>query len=471
MFSQAFRRDQQPQQQQPQPLGISFHKQTQQTKSFSQNQYEKENISQFLGSTKRQNLNESFYQEQQVPQISEVYRILEQLQQMMVVKFNDFQNVINEQEKAIRPLIDQNTQLNNQLTNVLQQSEKILSQLTVNLEKSDQINKRNQKRKSNEGQENDLGAVQLLLKTLDDRLNNLSNEVEMIAETNNRFQVHVRIFITRDGQSKKVLIQKKKTLNLIIYIYIHYHKKDLYQLENVLQNYLYDDQEVNNNVGLHCVFATASPVLTTGVKRYYGKLTAQIKAELEKKKQKERLKRLQQEQEAQKQQFENQFNQSTVQIIDDKQVEEKYFEQQIGEIKLQKEQGGFQEELNQEDWEQEEEKLKQELNAFHSFADMKDSDFPAFLTIKKLVLLVDGSLAKPFFSRTQDKKILSSDTHAQWSTENTGVILQIHTEEMKIKRQNMMMKNMKLYLMKMNQMLMIWMNNNQKKNIKDNFIQ
>ncbi|CAD8065005.1 unnamed protein product [Paramecium primaurelia] len=192
--------------------------------------------------------------------------------------------------------------------------------------------------------------------------------------------------------------------------------------ENVLQNYNYDDQEVNNNIGLHCVFATASPVLTTEVKRYYGKLTAQIKAELEKKKQKDRLKRLQEQQEAQKQSIDNQFNQSTVQFVDAKQDEEKYFEQQIGGIQLQKEQEGFQEELNEEDWEQEEEKLKQELNAFHSFADMKDQDFPAFLTIKKLVLLIDGSLAKPFFSRTQDNKIISSDTHAQWSTEKTGVI-------------------------------------------------
>ncbi|CAD8087882.1 unnamed protein product [Paramecium sonneborni] len=210
MFSQAFRRGQQPQQQQPQPLGISFHNQlqAQQTKSFSQTQYEKENISQFLGSTKRQNLNESFYQEQQVPQISEVYRILEQLQQMMIVKFNDFQNVINEQEKAIKPLIDQNTQLNNQLTNVLQQSEKILSQLTANLEKSDQINKRNQKRKSNEGQESDFGAVQQLLKTLDDRLNNLSNEVEMIAETNNRFQVHVMEIVNIDKLEHRENMQR-----------------------------------------------------------------------------------------------------------------------------------------------------------------------------------------------------------------------------------------------------------------------
>ncbi|CAD8167125.1 unnamed protein product [Paramecium pentaurelia] len=194
--------------------------------------------------------------------------------------------------------------------------------------------------------------------------------------------------------------------------------------ENVLQNYKYDDEEVNNNVGLHCVFATASPVLTTEVKRYYGKLTAQIKAELEKKKQKDRLKRQQQEQEqeSQKQLIENQFNQSTVQILDAKQIEETYFEQQIGGIQLQKEQEGFQEDLNEEDWEEEEEKLKQELNAFHSFADMQDSDFPAFLTIKKLVLLIDGSLSNPFFSRTQDNKIVRSNSHAQWSNENTGTI-------------------------------------------------
>ncbi|CAD8074577.1 unnamed protein product [Paramecium primaurelia] len=210
MFSQAFRRGQQPLQQQQQPMNISFHNQlqAQQTKSFSQTQYEKENISQFLGSTKRQNLNESFYQEQQVPQISEVYRILEQLQQMMIVKFNDFQVVINDQEKAIRPLIEQNTQLNNQLNNVLQQSEKILSQLTTNLEKSEQINKRNQKKKSNDCQEGDLGAVQQLLKTLDDRLNNLSNEVELIAETNNRFQVHVMEIVNIDKLEHRENMQR-----------------------------------------------------------------------------------------------------------------------------------------------------------------------------------------------------------------------------------------------------------------------
>lgn len=37
-------------------------------------------------------------------------------------------------------------------------------------------------------------------------------------------------------------------------------------------------------MGLHCVFLTASPVLTNEIERYYKKLTDNIKLELEKKK-------------------------------------------------------------------------------------------------------------------------------------------------------------------------------------------
>jgi len=46
----------------------------------------------------------------------------------------------------------------------------------------------------------------------------------------------------------------------------------------------FDPDDVDSTLGLHCVFVTASPVLTNEVKRYYKKLTAQIKEELEKKK-------------------------------------------------------------------------------------------------------------------------------------------------------------------------------------------
>lgn len=62
------------------------------------------------------------------------------------------------------------------------------------------------------------------------------------------------------------------------------------------------------------------------------------------------------------------------------------------------------------------------MNAFNSFADMKESDFPAFFTIKKLILLIDGCLSKPFFSRTNDNKIVGSESNAQWSAEASNVI-------------------------------------------------
>jgi hypothetical protein len=38
--------------------------------------------------------------------------------------------------------------------------------------------------------------------------------------------------------------------------------------------------------------------------------------------------------------------------------------------------------------------------------EMKNEDFPAFLTIKRLVYMIDGSLSKPFFVRNAKKEII-----------------------------------------------------------------
>ena len=43
--------------------------------------------------------------------------------------------------------------------------------------------------------------------------------------------------------------------------------------EKLLLNTNYTEDDIDNNVGLRCVFATASPILTSEVKRYYNKLT------------------------------------------------------------------------------------------------------------------------------------------------------------------------------------------------------
>jgi hypothetical protein len=43
--------------------------------------------------------------------------------------------------------------------------------------------------------------------------------------------------------------------------------------------------DIDETFGLHSIFLTASPILTNEIERYYRKLTENIKAELEKKKQ------------------------------------------------------------------------------------------------------------------------------------------------------------------------------------------
>jgi hypothetical protein len=41
--------------------------------------------------------------------------------------------------------------------------------------------------------------------------------------------------------------------------------------------------DIDKTIGLHCIFLTASPILTNEIERYYKKLTDCIKVELERK--------------------------------------------------------------------------------------------------------------------------------------------------------------------------------------------
>lgn len=64
------------------------------------------------------------------------------------------------------------------------------------------------------------------------------------------------------------------------------------QNQNILRDTRFDADDVDNTIGLHAVFVTSSPVLTNEVKRYYKKLTDQIKDELKKKKEREKQKKV-----------------------------------------------------------------------------------------------------------------------------------------------------------------------------------
>ena len=43
--------------------------------------------------------------------------------------------------------------------------------------------------------------------------------------------------------------------------------------------------------------------------------------------------------------------------------------------------------------------IEKNLNMPQAMKDMSNANFPAFLTIKRLVYMIDASLRKPFFAR------------------------------------------------------------------------
>lgn len=47
-----------------------------------------------------------------------------------------------------------------------------------------------------------------------------------------------------------------------------------------MKNTRFNPRDIDKNVGIRCIFVTASPVLTNEIKRYYDRLTKQLKEEL-----------------------------------------------------------------------------------------------------------------------------------------------------------------------------------------------
>ena len=69
-------------------------------------------------------------------------------------------------------------------------------------------------------------------------------------------------------------------IELLFKIRLATEKKRYFELKQTN----FDEEDLENSVGLKCIFLTASPVLTNEIQRYYKKMTSNIKAELHKKK-------------------------------------------------------------------------------------------------------------------------------------------------------------------------------------------
>ena len=162
----------------------------------------------------------------------------------------------------------------------------------------------------------------------------------------------------------------------------------------------FNAEDVDNSCGIHTIFCTASPVLTNEVRRYYQRLNEKIKLELDKKAERRRLK-----QEAiLKKETEKEGN-----VLIEK--EELKVEEEVKEIKeictkVVREEGEEFIEIgeNQGDIETDlaildEEEIEKQIHLPHSMSEVQDNHFPLFLTIRRLILMIDGTIRRPFFAR------------------------------------------------------------------------
>ena len=54
---------------------------------------------------------------------------------------------------------------------------------------------------------------------------------------------------------------------------------------------------------------------------------------------------------------------------------------------------------------------------------LSSDDFPLFLTVKRLLYMLDASTDFPFFARDNKGEMIGMDTNVQWHNESGGVLM------------------------------------------------
>jgi hypothetical protein len=90
--------------------------------------------------------------------------------------------------------------------------------------------------------------------------------------------------IGRSGTGKTTCaVLRLFSIEMLFKIRLSLFKK---KFQDTIKDVRCGSSDIDQTFGLHCIFLTASPVLTHEIQRYYKKLTDNIKSELERKKKK-----------------------------------------------------------------------------------------------------------------------------------------------------------------------------------------
>ncbi|CAK71756.1 unnamed protein product (macronuclear) [Paramecium tetraurelia] len=196
------------------------------------------------------------------------------------------------------------------------------------------------------------------------------------------------ILIGRSGTGKTTISLLK--LFITDAIFMLRQNLDLFK-ESYSKINLQYNKELQSGIQLKTLFLTSSPLLAQQIKQKYENMVKNVEENL---RQKNRIQRISEQQK-------DNLNDSTVQILDllgEQEENESQFEVEV-------------ENENEDDVDQ----YEKEMGQFQTISDIKQ--FPAFLTIRKLLFLIDSQLQNPFF-----KNIEQIHRQAQWHNEQFGVL-------------------------------------------------
>ncbi|KAL4454343.1 hypothetical protein ABPG74_012300 [Tetrahymena malaccensis] len=268
--------------------------------------------------------------------------------------------------------------------------------------------------------------VELLQKIPNLNLKLTQEEIDVIGQQGNV------LVIGRSGTGKTTsallrLFAMEILFHIRVQIYISKNTK-------ILQDAL-----TNEQIGMQSVFITASPVLANQIKRYYKKLLTQVKDEIKRK------------QVLQKTQVQSNQDQSDTESISNLTVQEtESFLKILSESQGQENQGTQEEEqqiinkemqqlsfIEKKNYDEVEEKnddknddededmfeedtmndrfvMTEQGVKFKSLQDLKSQDFPAFLTVRQYLMLIEGCLHNPFFLKDKDGKLVFQAGQSSW---------------------------------------------------------
>ncbi|KAL4500498.1 hypothetical protein ABPG72_003449 [Tetrahymena utriculariae] len=202
------------------------------------------------------------------------------------------------------------------------------------------------------------------------------------------------------------------------------------------------DALTNQPIGLQSVFVTTSPVLANKIQKYYKQFISNIREQI-------RIKQKQKQEDEQKQNQQNEQQQQQ-QIVDEKQVSQNIqnlansinkqndletsfekveiqniVESEIEQFKINEDQSemndqqGSEIDYGDDEFEDEQESqnfvLSEQATKQKSLKELQSSDFPAFLTVRQYLMLIEGCLLNPFFERDQLGKIVNQEGQSSWN--------------------------------------------------------